>query len=117
MLPSNNHSPQLRDRRKDERHAFHSKISCHVIDLLSEKTSPAGPWNMSNGGVCVLVASQYRPGTYLEMEFRGAGDGASLNVFAQVVHTVLVPSFHEMWLTGCSFLDEPADEKLRHVCS
>jgi len=116
MFPSNNHWPQLLDRRKDERHAFRSRIYCQVIDPLSEKASIAGPWNLSNGGVCVLVGSQYRPGTHLEMEFRGSGRSDSLNVFAEVVHTVQVPSFEEMWLTGCSFLDEPSEERVLNFC-
>ena len=40
-----------------------------------------------------------------------ANDADLARRFAEVVHTVLVPSRREMWLTGCSFCDEPVSEE------
>jgi hypothetical protein len=112
MLTSNNESPQLWDRRKDERHLFRSQVRCQVIDPLSEQISRAGPWDVSNGGVCILVATHFRSGTHLEIQFHMPGNDTPVKVFAEVIHTLLVPSFHEMWLTGCSVLAEEQAEKL-----
>jgi hypothetical protein len=81
-----------------------------VVDPLDEHVAPAGPWNVNSGGVCVLVESQYPPGARVELEFERQTPGVPLQVFAEVVHTLLVPSFHEMWLTGCSFLGERLEE-------
>jgi hypothetical protein len=116
MLPVRNHLPQARDRRKGDRQSCHPDVYCQVVDPLSESAAVAGPWNVSSGGVCVLVEPHYPPGTRLEVQLRGSGSRGSVNVFAEVVHTLLVPSFQEMWLTGCSFQGEGLAEEQLHFC-
>ena len=106
MFPSSDRISKSAERRADERRSCSPTLFCQVIDPRDERTSPAGPWNVNSGGVCLLIESEYPAGTRLEMEFGRSSHGVPLQVFAEVVHTLLVPSFHEMWLTGCAFLGE-----------
>jgi hypothetical protein len=113
MLTSSG-APKHRERRASERHSCRPETSCHVIDLLTESLAEGTPWNASLGGVCVLIEPHYLPGKHLEVELCGRGDGTSIHAFAEVVHALEVPSFREMWLTGCSFGGEAfAEEQLQ----
>src|SRR5262245_40431387 len=111
MFPSSNRIDDKYERRSEERRSCSPASPCQVINPLDERVSPAGPWNFSSGGVCVLVESQYPPGARLEIEFDRPPHDPPRQVFAEVVHTLLVPSFHEMWLTGCSFLGDRLEEE------
>jgi hypothetical protein len=102
------------ERRATERHPCGPQTTGQGIDSLGERASEAGLWNVSTGGVCVLIEPCYPPGTFVEVELCDRTAGASLHAFAKVVHALLVPSVREMWLTGCSFQSESVtDEQLR----
>jgi len=112
MLPSSDNYPKNSERRAHERQSCRPSLLCLVIDPLDESISWARPWNVSTGGMCVLIEPYYPPGTRLEVEFRGQRSEAPPHLFAKVVHTLLVPSFREMWLTGCSFQGESLGKDL-----
>jgi hypothetical protein len=102
------------ERRAAERHPCGPQTTGQVIDPLDERAAAAGPWNVSTGGVCVLIEPHHAPGTFVEVGLCNRAAGASLHAFAEVVQALLVPSVREMWLTGCSFQSESVtDEQLR----
>ena len=111
MLPSDSNVPACGERRQAERHHCRPDVFCQVVDLLDESATDAGPWNLSRSGICVLVEPQYRPGAHLEVQFLKPDAGPSLHLFAEVVHTLLVPSLREMYLTGCAVHGEPLSEE------
>jgi hypothetical protein len=82
-----------------------------VTDVLDQRTTEAAPWNLSRGGICVLVGPEYDPGTRLAIELRDRGEGGGFVTFGEVVYALLLPSTREMWLTGCSFQGEPVPEE------
>jgi hypothetical protein len=103
MLPSSAKGPQAGERRAAERHACKPHLLCEVIDPLDQTVVPVGAWDVSATGVCVVVESHFAHGAHIEVAFRTPGHDDSVRRFAEVVHTVLVPSRREMWLTGCAF--------------
>jgi hypothetical protein len=111
MLPSNAKALEVGERRAAERHACKRQLICQVIDLVDESVATSGTWNLSTGGVCVIVEPHYAPGTHVEVAFHAPADGTSVHRFAEVIHSLLVPSLREMWLTGCSFCDGPVSEE------
>jgi hypothetical protein len=110
MLPTNPNRPGVSERRAGERHAPKSNLVCQVIDLKDESAASAGMWDVSQGGLCVIVEPQYAPGAHVEIALHAPASGASLHRFAKVVHTLLIPSLREMWMTGCSFGSDPMSE-------
>jgi hypothetical protein len=85
-----------------------------VTEVLSQSPAEAGAWNVSSGGVCVLVVPHYTPGTRLSIELWNADEGRGLVAFGEVVYTVEVPSEREMWMIGCAFQGDPLrEEELR----
>ena len=107
MLPST-------ERRQVRRHACRRPLSCQLIDPLDESVAPAGVRNISSNGVCVVIEPHLPPGRHIEVAIRRPAGGATLHRIAEVVHALQVPSFREMWLTGCLFYGEAlSDEQLR----
>jgi hypothetical protein len=116
MLPSDTSLPTGGERRRAERHHCRPDILCRVVDLLDESVTEAGPWNVSAGGVCLLVEPHYPTGTPLEVRLLNPRAGPSLRLFTEVVHTLLVPSLREMYLTGCAVRGEPLSEEVLQLC-
>ncbi|HKI30889.1 MAG TPA: hypothetical protein VKA46_03415 [Gemmataceae bacterium] len=103
------------ERRATERHSCKPDAACQVTDVLDQRTAEASPWNVSRGGICVLVGPEYDRGTRLTIELRDRDQRRGLVTFGKVEYTLLLPSAHEMWLTGCSFQGEPVPaEELSH---
>ncbi len=110
MFPSSAKGPYPGERRAVERQPG-APLQCRVIDPLDESAVPAGSWNVSSRGVCVVVEPHFAPGSHVEVTFHGPAGGPCVHRMAEVVHTLLVPSLREMWLTGCAFCDDPPDEE------
>jgi hypothetical protein len=87
-----------------------------VVDLLDETAALGGPWDVSAGGMCLLIEPHYEPGTPIELQLRTPPPGPSLHLFARVVHTVLAPSSRDMWLTGCALQGEPLSAETLQSC-
>jgi hypothetical protein len=101
------------ERRVAERHDCKPEATCRVTEVLGQKRAEALPWNVSNGGVCVLVAQHYASGTRLEIELRAPDEDRSVVAFGEVIYAFLLPSEREMYLTGCEFQHELRDDDLR----
>jgi hypothetical protein len=99
--------PASKESRANERYAADPSASCYVTDLLDQTLHEAGVWNASLGGVCVVIEPAYPPGTRVTLELRHPSEERALRAFAEVVHTMEVPSHHQMWMTGLEFLCLP----------
>lgn len=112
MLPSSATGSQVGERRAAERHACAQQLTCRVINPLNECGTPAGLWNMSPGGVCLLVESHFIPRARLAIELEDRSAQSRRYLFAEVRYAILVPSFREIYLTGCAFQGEtlPVEE-------
>jgi hypothetical protein len=102
------------ERRAAQRFPCDAYTSCRVTDLLDLSTPEAYPWDLSGGGICVLLEYRYPPGTRLGVELSDDGHHNELVVWLRVEHSdICCPGPREMWLTGCSFVNEVATEDLR----
>jgi hypothetical protein len=106
MIHSTSDFPGVADRRSTKRLPCNPRTACRVTDLLDQVQRPGGMWDISAGGACVVVEPHYLPGARLAIELRNGGEGTGLLVWARVKHSVLCPSFREVWLTGLSFSEE-----------
>jgi hypothetical protein len=95
------------ERRAAPRHSCSPEALCRVVDLLDQTAVEAGVWDAGVGGACVVIEPHYPAGARVGVDLRHPGDEDGLRSFAEVVHTILVPSHREMWLTGCSFQGAP----------
>jgi hypothetical protein len=116
MLPTSANGPPTDERRTAARFACKPQLFCRVIDPLDESMTTAGPWNLSRRGACVIIEPHFAPGRHVEIAFHIPANGSSMYYQAEVVHTVLIPSLREMWLTGCSFCDGPVPEEELQPC-
>jgi hypothetical protein len=97
-----------------ERHQCQLPLACKIINLLDQGVAPAGAWNISSGGVCVITEPHYPRGSHVEVAMHKPSEAPTVRRFAKVVHTIELPSLREMWLTGCSFCgDAVPDEELQ----
>jgi len=101
------------ERRATERHDCKPEATCRLTEVLDQKREEAEPWNVSRGGVCVVVAPHFASGTRVEIELRAPDQGRSVVTFGQVVYTCLLPSEREMYLAGCEFQDDLREDDLR----
>ncbi len=81
-----------------------------MTDVLDEVRSVAGPWNLSNGGTALVLDTAFPVGVRVLIELQHPECDAPLVVAGRVEHTLFCPSFKELWLTGCSFIN-PIDEE------
>src|SRR5437867_12109633 len=101
------------ERRTAERYRCRPETVCRVTDLLDQTESEAGPWNLSAGGLCLVVEPPCHPGTRWGVELCNPVAGLARHVFAEVVYAFELPSGRELYLTGCSFQGETLpDEEL-----
>jgi hypothetical protein len=84
-----------------------------ATEVLEQERLEAGTWNLSTGGVGLILKSHLDPGMRLVIELYHPRRGEALVAWAEVRHTICCPSFDEMWVTGCSFLDPVEGQKLR----
>jgi hypothetical protein len=102
-----------RDHRSWPRFTPTRPAFCRVTDPRSEDRSEAGLWNVSAGGVCVLLETGYLPGNRLTLEVRTPDDEDGEVKWVAVRYALLCPSYQEMWLTGCAFEEPVAADELR----
>jgi hypothetical protein len=117
MFHSASDLPGGTNRRSAERLVCNTGIVCQVTDPLDQFQMPGGMWDVSTGGARVVVEPHYLPGARLAIELRNVGEGTSLLVWAEVKHSLLCPSFREMWLIGCSFVEEVPAKDLQPFVS
>jgi serine/threonine protein kinase len=120
-LPASAVTPGLGiERRAWVRHAL-DVGSCGVIDRAiyggggpeSEEFWPLVIRDVSNGGVGVLLARRFEPGTELSIEF-SAGPGMDpRRLSARVVRVVAERDGH--WLHGCAFPEKLTDDALEEL--
>jgi hypothetical protein len=107
MFGKSPQSPGATERRSAPRHPCNQDTHGRISDVLEECSAEAGPWDVSVKGISVLVGPHHNQGTRLVLELHNRVKDRALVTFVRVVHTLLVPSEQEMWLTGCSFQDAP----------
>lgn len=98
------------ERRESVRHPCNPAAVGWVTDVLEQQRQEAGAWNLSDGGACLVLGAHFGVGNRLAMELHQPALPEGLFAWAQVEHTICCPSFNDMWLTGCSFLDRPSPE-------
>jgi hypothetical protein len=113
MIPASHQEPKDEERRTAKRHDVHGSTICRAADVLDEVEVEAGPWNISMGGACLLLESQFPPGARLALALWNRGTTAGLHVCAEVKYALCCPSYHKMWLTGCAFTQEVSEDDLR----
>jgi hypothetical protein len=112
MNPSHSDLVGAADRRREARLGCHNLGTiCQVTDVLYQSESPGRILNASTHGLCLLVEPHYENGQRLVTEFRDRDDGPLLRAFVEVVHTHLIPSQREQYITGCVVRGEPIASK------
>jgi hypothetical protein len=89
-------------------------VICLATEPLGQSQTKGAPWNLSATGACVVLEPQYFPGDRLSLELINAEEGTCLLTWAEVKYAILIPSFREMYLTGCHMPDGLPDEELPH---
>src|SRR5579872_5298382 len=110
MLPSESLGRSAAERRSTVRHDCIPDTTGWVTDFLEQGREEAGTWNLSTGGAGLVLGSLHTAGVRLVIELHHPECENVLVASAEVAHTICCPSFNEMWLTGCSFLD-PVERK------
>jgi serine/threonine protein kinase len=104
------------ERRAWVRHAL-DVGSCGVIDTAvcaggpeSEEFWPLVIRDLSNGGVGVLLARRFEPGTELSIELSAGPNAPPRRLSARVVRVVSEKGGH--WVHGCAFPENLTDDEL-----
>jgi hypothetical protein len=85
-----------------------------MTNVLDESRAEAGPWNISAGGIAVVLEDHLLPGARLSAELALDGDDGSVLVWLEVEHSdICFPGYLvDLHLTGCRIVgDVPAEER------
>jgi hypothetical protein len=93
------------DRRKSARCSCHPETCCQVFDPQAEHPLPAGVWNISRGGISLLLRPRFEPGRILTLELWNTARQFRCQLSIEVKYSGLcLPN--GAWLHGCAF-DRP----------
>jgi hypothetical protein len=92
------------DRRGWVRHPIALKGQCHAVTALDPNHRwPIQTWDVSAGGVAVVVCRRFEPGTLLALSLSAAGQDM---VSMPLVRVRRVSETGKHWLLGCAWVDE-----------
>jgi hypothetical protein len=91
-----------RDRRASERFPCHPETTCEVTEPETGQVRPAAVWNVSAGGISLLLSPRFEPGRVLTAELRNAARAFSCRTTLEVRYSgICFPN--GAWLHGCAF--------------
>jgi serine/threonine protein kinase len=99
-------------RRAAPRFPCGPKLHCEVTDVLDESRAEAGAWDISAGGIAVILKEHFSPGARLGVELAAGGCESPVLVWLQVEHSdICFPGYlTDLYLTGCSFVGDVPEE-------
>jgi hypothetical protein len=100
------------DRRASVRYPCSPQTLCRIPRPLShEACLPATVRDVSTGGISVIVAQWFGPGSLLRIDLENTARGFSRTLFAQVMHAALQGDGR--WFIGCALLHQLSPDELR----
>jgi PilZ domain len=91
-----------KERRKSERCSCHQGTCCRVIDPETSHLWPGGIWNISLGGISLLLQPRFEPGRVLTVELWHTARKFFCRLDMEVKYSGLcLPN--GAWLHGCAF--------------
>lgn len=90
--------PPEGDRRGRQRHPCRLEATCRLAEPLRGPTWPAIIWDLSHGGVGVLLRRGFRQGTILTVQAQITPQSPVRTLMVEVVRSV--PQ-GDCWLLGC----------------
>src|SRR5262245_24076297 len=102
---------QLRERRAGVRHASTMEASYHACAVEAVgPSSPARIWDVSLGGLALVVGHPYDAGVRLSVVPEVLPQSLSPGLEVEVLH--VTPHGEGLWLAGCRFLNPLTEEEL-----
>ena len=80
-------------------------------DAIAENKQPAQAWDISRGGLKLLLTHKFERGTTLKIRTVHDGPEKLGSVTAEVRYAV--PTCQGKWMMGCAFLKELSEKELR----
>jgi hypothetical protein len=86
-----------------------------VTDVLDQSRAEAGAWDISAGGIAVILEEHFSPGARLGAELAAGGCERAVPLWLEVEHSdICFPGYlADLHLTGCSFVGDVPAEELR----
>lgn len=112
-------SPAGKDRRASVRYRCTQGTSCtletsfHRGATAPEDSWPATVQDVSTGGIGLLLARRFEPGTVLTVDMQGTDPSVTRELSARVNH--VKPEGLGHWLHGCSFPEPLSQEELQQL--
>jgi hypothetical protein len=104
-------SPEGEDRRREERYFCNAETSCQVLDPQANCFWPAAVWNISRGGICLLLGPRFEPGRVLIIELENKDRDFFCRLDMEVKYSgICFPN--GAWLHGCAFSRPLEEEEL-----
>jgi hypothetical protein len=106
------HFPSGPERRTAARHPCHVGTVCQVLEPGSDRAWVAGVWNISRGGISLLLEQRFEPGRTLSLELRNEQRDFFCRLGFEVRYSgICFPN--GAWLHGCAFDRELRETELR----
>ena len=103
----------MHERRVWVRYTSDASVSCRATGAMKDAGWPGKIWNISAGGVGLLLRHRFERGTRLLVELTSARGGLQRTMEARVVHArAVVAEGNYGWLLGCVFSTELSHEEL-----
>jgi hypothetical protein len=91
-----------KERRAAVRYPCPGDTTCAVRDSRRDRHFPAGVWNISLSGVCLLLKPTFTPGSLLTVELGSQAQAFRCHLPVEVRHSdICFPN--DAWLLGCAF--------------
>jgi hypothetical protein len=104
-------SPDGKDRRKAERCFCDAATSCEILDPEANCFLPAAVWNISRGGICLLLRPRFELGRVLTIELENKVREFFCRLDLEVKYSgICFPN--GAWLHGCAFRRPLQEEEL-----
>jgi hypothetical protein len=91
------------ERRKTERYRCGYHATCQPISLTCGDPCPAEVRDLSKGGIGILAAQPFRPGSFLRLELGKGSPIVGYEMRVKVIHSSRQPG--AIWLNGCVIVE------------
>jgi len=112
VSPEQNHEKTAaEERRVWLRHAANLNVRCEPVNDQTDAPVSAAVNDLSRGGIQLVTAQRFEPGSMLSIDLSAGPEGRGLSVLACVVRTH--PVGESDWSMGCRFASELDEQQLQ----
>lgn len=99
------------EQRKQIRYPCLLTASSRSIEISGGLHWQARVWNLSTGGICLVLGRRFEPGTLLMVMLESRADEFALTMLARVVRATPLQS--GAWILGCAFTHELYEDEVK----